>query len=327
MSRHLRRFGSVRAATVLLALLFFTVLACRVAGERYDPVAIPLAVLALQLLVALRVNAGMRRRPALALFHAALPALCVVAAFSVLTRFEGRIEVIEGFVPDPDDTEIVEAGALARLRWTGEPFRQDEVRVDYGPGLVRLHTRASVRTSAGLQDVGDLQAIDHEGFRFRPTPNKGFALLLTWQGNDGSEISGAVHLPSFPALEWRQENRWETPAGEQVILGLDGVRAPLDRPWVLEHGMAQGSVELQSSRGRQTLRAGEWAELRGGRVRLEGVRVWMGYRIVRDPALPWLFWLALGAVTALAAHVSGFRRISAWRPRASGKASDGLASR
>lgn len=327
MSRLLRRFGSVRVAAVLLALLFFTVVACRAAGDRYDLVAIPLTALAVQILVALRVNAGMRRSPTLALFHAVLPALCAAAVFSVLMRFEGRIEVVEGFAPDPADTEPVAAGLLARRHWRGEPFRQADVHVDYAPGLVRLRTRTSVRTSGGLREVNDLQTIDHDGFHFRPTPNKGFALLLTWQGNDGSEVSGAVHLPSFPALEWRQENRWETPAGEQVILGLNGVRAPMDQPWVMERGMGLGPVELQSSQRRQTLRAGEWTELRGGRLRLDTVRIWMGYRIVRDPALPWLFGLALGAVMALVAHVSGLRRLPGWRPRVSGRTSDVLASR
>lgn len=90
----MRRLASLKLTCAALALLGV----CVTAGQ-LEPafgrewMALPLVVLALNLCAALACSAALRRRRALALFHVALFAVCVLAALGALTQYEGRVEL------------------------------------------------------------------------------------------------------------------------------------------------------------------------------------------------------------------------------------------
>jgi cytochrome c biogenesis protein len=75
-------------------------------------------------------------------------------------------------------------------------------------------------------------------------------------------------------------------------------------------------VILRSAAGSVELRRGQSAELDSGRLRFDDLRMWMGYRIVFDPTLPWLLAAGMVGVFGLGRH---FQRKLWSRPVAGAK--------
>lgn len=341
MIRTLHRLASMRITVP--ALVVFAALA--MAGRVWPSLppawlALPTLVLACNLLAALARHPHLRAQRALALFHWALIGVCLLVALSVLGRFEGEVEVVEGAAFDPDAVRVTEIGPLANRRVDGIGFEQGDLAVDYLPGLRRQDTATSVRVGGEARTVGDREALDAGGYRLSPTSNKGFAVLLAWRGANGETQRGAIHLPSYPVYEWRQENTWRTPAGEDVVVTFrPRERAPIDAAWTLSRARAVGTVGIRTADGDRVVAIdgarpdrdattqtpagaagatpdtgsdrgaatamhppGATIALRGGTLTVEDVRLWMGYRIERDPALPWLFVVAALGITALGWH-------------------------
>ena len=173
-----------------------------------------------------------------------------------------------------------------------------------------------------MRPVTDREPIEVGGYRLSPTSNKGFAVRLAWRGADGETLRGAIHLPSYPVYEWRQDNTWRTPAGEVVTVTFrPQERAATDAPWTLSRARAVGTIVVRSASAEHavavapaagsganagagtTVAPGTPLPLRGGALVVEDVRLWIGYRIERDPALPWLFVVAALGIAALGWHV------------------------
>jgi cytochrome c biogenesis protein len=311
MSMVLRTLSSLKLTLVgMLALLTGVLVSYRDDDASSAWITLPLLMLAVNLLAALCMNPRLYRQGGLLVFHLCLLAILLLAMFGRLAGFKGRLEIAEGQRFDPAAVTLIRQGpwhAWSRLQSLA--FEQGRIRIAYAPGLIRGRTQSDIHLGgAGVTvetlTVGDNVALEAAGYRFYTTSNKGYAVMLTWLGDDGAVQPGALHLPSYPLHEWRQINRWRTPSGEPIEFELNLPQRPIkDRSWVLTGQDTAGTLSLRAGDGdSQTLRPGEVIRLAGGGVRFDGIRLWMGYEIFHDPALPWLFAAALVGVTGLAWH-------------------------
>lgn len=297
-------FASLRLTAAALVTLAGLAVAGRVwTSLPHAWMALPAGVVAINLAAALAVHPRLRARRALAVFHWALIGVCALIAVSVLGRFEGEVEVVTGTAFDPADMRVAEDGPWAGSGVDDISFVQGDLSVDYLPGLRRQQVRTSVVVDGQVRQIDDLSPLEAAGYRMSATANKGFAVMLAWRGADGDVIRGAVHLPSYPVNDWRQSNPWRTPAGEEVIISFHPtLRVPMDQAWTFSKARAHGSIFLRTSSGERLLEPGVAVDLRGGTVTAEGVRLWVGYSIERDPAMPWLFVVAAIGLAALGWH-------------------------
>lgn len=270
----------------------------------------PLLLLALNLLFAVFLNVRFRRQGGLMTFHLCLLAIVLLAAWGRLTVFRGHVEIAQGQSFDPATVVTDQRGLwhpwnkLQQVR-----FEQADIRVLYAPKLRRGTTQSTVLMPSSdgrrrASTVGDIYPLKAAGYRFYTTSNKGYALVLTWRGDDGNVQRGAVHFPSFPLNDWKQINTWVTPAGTAVGLEFHPkTTVPLDSHWSLDSRNSAGSMTVSmNDSDRVTLEAGEQITLPGGTLHYEGPRMWMGYVIFYDPTLAWLLAAALIGVLAMAWH-------------------------
>jgi cytochrome c biogenesis protein len=307
MSDAIRKLASLRLTFAGLAWLVLHSIAISQWPEATIPwLVLPLGLLALNLLAAILANRTFRNQAALLLFHVGLLGVVVLVAAGILVRFDGRLEIVEGQAFDPAAVVVQSRGWLHRDALRDVEFVQGPVAVQYVSGLRRGATRSELALADGhATNIGDLHTYTSQGYRFKATFNKGFALLLHWQGADGGEALGAVNLPSYPEFEWKQRNAWMTPAGELLTLEL-GLHelVPHDSPWTLSsEGVGYYVTVIKADGGSLVLKPGESVAVDGGRITVADLRLWMGYRVDYDPFLPWLLAAAFLSLGALAVHV------------------------
>jgi cytochrome c biogenesis protein len=300
--------GSLRSTLALMALLGLAVFANQVAEVLGAPaLTVAMALLALNLVAALVVHPAFRRQLPLLVAHLALLALVVLAAYGRLASLDGRFELTQGV---PFDGTLIDAraGALHRDELQRLAFSHQGFEIDYAPGRKRGATRNSVtwRDEAGRERsavIGDHRPLLLDGYRIYTSPNKGFAPLLVWTPRGGEPITGAVHLPAFPAHELRQAIEWSLPDGRRawVLLQTDEMLIDPARASRFELPRRHTLV-LRMDPQRHELQPGQGVELGGGTLTYLGLRSWMGYRITYDPTLPWLLAASLLAAFALAWH-------------------------
>lgn len=324
----LRTLASLRLTLVgmlLLAVLAVTASRSDVVGPGVTTV--PLVILVTNLFAALLTNRSFRSQAGLLVFHIGLLLVFAFIGLTVLMRYDGHAEVLQGTAFDAGRVETVEEGWWHVNRLAGIELYQGEVRINYLPGLNRQDTHSMVeyRAKSGelrRMTLGDTRTARVNGYRIAATFNKGFAILLQWAGADGTEIIGAVHMPSFPEHDWNQVNTWITPAGQQVELELD-----FDHPvsstaskWTFGATSMPYAVRVSAEGGpTRTIREGESVKLKNGVVRAVDLRVWMAYQIEYLPFLPWMFAAAVLAILGLVVHFAR-RFLPATMPdRASGK--------
>ncbi len=266
-------------------------------------IALPLSILAINLLVVIFTNPVFRKQYGLLFFHIGLLAVILLALSDQLTRFQGRLEITEGQEFDPAIVSTVRHGPLHQNQLHQIEFLQSKVKVEYSADGRRGNTRSQIRLPAknGEEEtviIGDRQAWEVQGYRFLSTFNKGFAVILSWQDEAGNVVSGAVNMPSYPLNEWKQENLWITPGGQQVTLSFDPGSSPeKGREWQLETERASDArLTVITDQGSHVLKAGDNTQLNRGSLTFETVRLWMGYRIDYQP---WLFWQFIAAVLAI----------------------------
>jgi len=309
-TRHIASLKLTLVGMVLLAGL-------SLAGARSELVevswtALPLGLLALNLAAAILSNRSFRTQTGLLVFHVGLLLVFVLIGLTAVTRFDGRIEMLEGEAFDPAKMVVEQRGWLHPGDITKVRFSQGEFEVDYLPGILREATRSSIamvdeRGAARRHVVDDQRGTDMEGYRFLATANKGFALVLGWEGSGGGREFGAVHFPSYPANDWRQLNDWITPAGQRVQLELELENPPVvaDAAWTL--GRPAGGYRLHARAAGGDIGdagQGEFIDLQGGRLVVTELRLWMGYSIDYYPFLPWMFAAAMLTIAGLAMHFS-----------------------
>lgn len=304
-----RRAGSPRLTIALFALLALGVLAGDLVASAWR-LAAPLALIALNLGCAIATRPRLRRG-GLGVFHGALLAAMVVATAGRLMHLQGRVEIVDGAAFDAGAVEITSAGPLHRPALAAVAFVQGPYEIDYLPALKRMHTRSTVRVAGEDGNtrsavVGDDRPLVVGGYRFYTTHNKGYAAIVSWTGFDGVPSGGAIHFPSYPRYDWKQEQAIDLPGATAIRVRL-ALPAAVDaeREWRYAPSSARADLIVDAGGRQATLAAGESLVLPGGTLRYEGLRGWMGYRIDHDPALHVLLACAIVAVAGLAFHVLG----------------------
>lgn len=269
--------------------------------------AAPLSLLAVNLCAAVATNAVFRRQLPLLVFHLALCALVLLAAIGRLTYFNGRAEVTEGaaFVSlVHSDAGPLHAGALGRLNFVNAGF---EIRYRAGPVLDTNVARLRWRDADGRARSGAIEdnapLIQH-GYRIYPTSNKGFAVMLGWRAGAAAPLAAAVHLPPYPANEGTQAREWQPAPGVAPLWIMLPIAAPLiaaDRPSRFRLPDQQQLV-LRRGAQRWTLQPGQTLELPDGTITYQGLRTWMGYRIMYDWTVPWILAACVVALLAMGWH-------------------------
>ena len=275
---------------------------------------LPFVLLALNLLAAIIIKSGLRKSRGMFVFHISLLLLLLLAAFGRLSRFEANLELVEGGVFNFNNLIDVVRGPLHFGRLQQISFMQGKYSVDYKDDLQRgaTHSEVIVPDDEGKpvrQFVGDDKPLSIHGYHFYTTSNKGFAVIMTWLPESGRLESGAIHLPSFPYLDWRQVNTWLIPGTTKSIkieLMIPGVlREKLINPqsWQLQSQSAKNAwLQIINADKTVILHRGEEITLENGKLRFDEVRGWMGYKVYYDPVLPWLFIIAVFGVLGLSWH-------------------------
>ena len=305
--------ASLKLTLLLLGVLGFGVTVWHFTDTHWRNwlIALPLLLLALNLLVALLVNKNFRVQPWLLLFHLALLALLLIAALGQMTLLLGEVEVTTGEAYDSGIAQWRQGrwhdNRLARLR-----FELQDFTINYLPegGMAQRHdTHARLRwfdDHGALRSgvVGDKVPLVLEGYRFYTTHNKGFAPGFVWHPHGGEPLRGSIHLPSWPTRELAQSIEWEIPDGGRQMwsqLQFDEVildpQAPSQFRAPREHVLV-----MRFDDQRHELRPGDSLELPEGRLVYQELRTWMGFRIFYDWTLPWLLAAGLVAVIGLGGH-------------------------
>ncbi|GAB4348722.1 MAG: hypothetical protein Kow006_09720 [Gammaproteobacteria bacterium] len=305
------------AADLRLTLLGMAALCVTAGVGAYRPegvlpwIAAPVVLLTFNLLAAMAVDGRFRRRVPLLGFHLCLLAVVALGGAGELVRFTGSVELAQGQAFDPGLVRSEERGHWHPDRLDRVAFTQADIKVRYGPGLRRIGTESRVRLPQGNgrtveRTVGDEGPLLASGYRFYPTSNKGFAAYLSWTRPDGSRQRGTVHFPSFPLLAQAQENRWQLPGGEALILTLDpDVVVPESGSWILQGAGDAPTLYVYVDGRQETLRVGDRITVGGNVVRFDGVELWMGYWIYSEPTMAWLLAAAILGMIFIGWHVSG----------------------
>lgn len=303
-------FGSLRTTLIALALLSAAAVAVSAAGTAAAPaLAMATVLLALNLATAIATQPVFRRQMPLLVFHLALLALPALVALGRLTALDGRFELTQGTTFDGGLLESAvdrwHRDGLAQLG-----LRNDGFEIDYAPGRQRGATRNRVswkgddgRLHAAL--IGDHRPLLASGYRIYTTPNKGYAPVLTWRPLGGDAVTGAVHLPPYPAHELRQSREWLLPDGPNVWIMLPIERSPIDPATHARFALPDSQrLVVRVGTQRAELEPGDTLTLAEGELAYEGLRTWMGYRVTHDWTLPWMLAAALLATASLCWHAT-----------------------
>jgi hypothetical protein len=315
----LRSLASLKLTLAGIAALLGAVLLAYFSEDQSSVYLIaPLALLAVNLLAAIVFNPRIRQNSGLLMFHICLFMIAVLTMLSQLTSMKGRVAIVQGTAFDAGNVTVKQQGAWHPLdRLQQVEFVQGDIAVDYVAGLRRGTTRSQLLPASNeAVVVGDNLAFASQGYRFYTTSNKGFAAIINWYSKDGQTARGAIHFPSYPLFDWKQQNQWQSPSGEQLEFSL-AVETALDpeRAWTLNN-TGRGYIELTlPDKTVHKLQPGNTIELDGGLLEFEALRMWMGYTIFYDAFLAWFFAAALVGVAGLGWHYY-LKLSSPGRPRA-----------
>ena len=272
--------------------------------------AVPLLLLAGNLIAAVATNRIFRLQLPLLVFHLALIALVMLAAMGRLSYLNGNTEVTEGAAFE--GLKNMDAGPLHWGRLEQLHFVNDGFVINYmaGPILDRNRSRVRWQGSDGRERVGEIEA-NHPlvlfGYRIYPTSNKGFAPLFVWQAKGIQPLLAAVHLPSYPANAATQAQTWR-PAGSQtdlwVMLQVDENLIPPDRPSKFRLPDNRTLV-LRREDTRYELQPGDKIVLPDGTLEYRELRTWMGYRVFYDWTIPWMLAACGVAILSMGWHFWG----------------------
>jgi cytochrome c biogenesis protein ResB len=314
----LHTMASLRLTLVLLLLLLLVAALLLDGSIPSLWLSLPLGLLTLNLLAAILTHPTFRREPALLAFHLALLALVLLIALGRLSYLTGQAEVTTG--ESFDETAVQrQSGPWHKDRLAQLQFRLDSFSIDYTPlagaaqrNTTRAHIRWRDRNGQEQQDiVGDHRPLMLAGYRFYTTHNKGFAPFFIWQPGSGALQQGSVHLPAWPANEYKQALEWRIPnTAHQLWTELQFDEVILDPKQPSQFRIPkQHLLVVRVGEQRYALQPGQSIEFDDGRLTYSELRTWMGFAVYSDWTLPWLFAAGVMAVLSLGWHY--WRRFAA----------------
>lgn len=314
-----------RLASLKLSLVIFIALGVCVVLAYHGLVpgtwglAVPLLLLAVNLLAAVVTRPLFRRQHALLLFHLCLIVIVLLVAAGRLTYLRGTLELAQGEAFD-GQLLTVEAGPWHGGGLQSLQFVNDGFSITYAPGVIREQTRNKVRFldgQGGEQHVviGDQTPLRLQGYRFYTSANKGFAPAFIWYPASGEmPVYGTVHLPSYPINQYRQSREWQIPGttiGVWTMLQFDEVI--LDPAARTEFRLPQQHLLVLRIDGRRyQIQPGQHVDLPQGRLEYVGLRTWMGYNVFYDWTLRWLLAACALAIASLGWHFWNKFTVRSW---------------
>jgi len=303
----LRRLASLKITLVGMVLLIAGSMASygNPMGVPVWVLVVPLAFLAINLSSAILTNNRINHQPGLLVFHVALLGLVILAGIGRLTHLDAHTEIPIGTEFKPGSLLEVRRGILHTGDLDKVSFIQGPFTVEYAPGMQRglTFSHVMVRDKNGQwveKVIGDDRVLVINGYRFYTTNNKGFTTLLTWTPANGEPITGTLNMPSYPLLEYKQDNQWAPPGGDEIKFWLQ-VKSGLsdDQAWTLDARNSTGTLVVTSKDVRKELHVGESVKLPGGELKFEKLTMWMGYQLFYDPTIQWMFFVAIAGVCGL----------------------------
>lgn len=330
MDRHPPRPCSLASLKFTLANLLL-LLAGAVAVARYwlPPtwaLALPFALLAVNLAAAIACNETFRRNPPLLGFHLALLALLLLAALGRMTYLSGWVELAEN-AEFSGELGGYEAGPWHPWRLDRVRFVSERIELDYRGDATRFYpqleqTRSWVSWDDGgrrvVQQIGDNKPLVRSGYHFyTTTQNKGLAPTFTWIPDDPERPAGTgiVHLPSYPDFRFGQAVEWQPPGLDEklwVLLDFDQELLPADRDSRFEPPEEYRLIVRRGDQ-RHLLQPGDRLRLAGGVLRFHGLNRWLGYTVHWDMTLFWMLGAAALAVACLVWFLAVKFRRQGWQ--------------
>lgn len=316
-------FASLKLTLVALTLLGVGVIAAYFNdADKTWPLALPLGLLALNLVAAIAARPALRTQAPLLVFHLALLVLIVLLAAGRLSYLTGWVKLVEGEQFAGRLGEVT-AGPLHNDRLREVSFSHSGFSIDYRSGMRRGQTRNRVHylDSRGVEQeamIGDQTPLVLEGYRFYTSSNKGFAPIFLWQPAGGEPQAGSLMLPSYPINDFNQTIEW-TPQGSRtaVWVALEFEKPVVDPERASTFELPdRHRLVVRFGEERRVVVPGDTVDLPDGRLIYQGLRSWMGYTVFSDWTLPWLLATCCVATLSLGWH---FWRKFAPRPWLSGE--------
>lgn len=315
--RALHYLGSLKLTLALLLLFTFCIATYYFLEQSYNSlIATPLFLLSLNLLSAIIIKPIFRSQISLLLFHLALLGLLILIAASRLSYFKGSAEITNG---------EAFSGAISSTQGPWHQSRIDKIHfilddfvinyTSYNKTPQRDDTKAYLRwtDSAGNTNqgvVGDHRPLIMEGYRFYTTHNKGFAPLFVWQPKGGRPQQGSIHLPAYPANEYNQAIDWNIPGTSHHLWTQLQFDETILNPNSASQFHAPGEhlLIVRDGEQRHEIRPGQTLTFNDGLLTYKELRTWMGFLVLSDWTLPWLF--AAGFLAALSLGWHYWRKVS-----------------
>ena len=314
----LSRFFTSHLSSLKITLFLFFLLGIGVVSWHFAEfeaknwlITIPLLLLALNLISALLTNPIFQYQTWLFIFHIGLLLLLLIVAIGQVTKLIGEVEVSEYSAYDQSIAKW-QQGIFHHNRLDQLQFYLSDFTINYLPvagRAERMDTKANLswidedgKTQQGV--VGDKVPLELHGYQLYTTHNKGFAPQFKWIPNQGSPVTGVVHLPAWPAFELNQATDLQipgTPYKLWMTLKFEDVILYLDKPSQFKVP-SDSKLVVRAGSERYELVAGKSIQFATGRLEYLGLKTWMGFRIFYDWTLPWLLGAGLFAVFGLARH-------------------------
>lgn len=268
---------------------------------------LPLGLLVINLAAAIVVHPRFRLDLPLLLLHLALLALVALFAWARLSYFDARTSLTQGD-RFSGRFERSESGPLHRGLPAAMQFRNDGFVADYdAAGNYRgTYNQINWIGEDGVQRealIGDDRPVTIAGYRIFATFHRGLSPLFRWTPTAGVPEIGTVQLADHRERELPPTVNWTLPAGPEIWLQLDHapIAKPAGRPQAdLDAASLDHWLIVRSGDSRWEIRPGDSIRFAEGELTYLELQSWMSYRIVYDPATPWILASVLVAVASLA---------------------------
>ena len=307
LRRTLVLLASPKLTVAIFLLIAAAVLWINEGGNKTLAIAPPLLLLIINLSASIATHGKLRTNLALLIFHLALIAFLVLLLVARLTYLNGQIAINLGNSYDghllASEQGPWHINRLRSQRFTNLDFI-DEFPAD-GDGYLTFN-RVSWQDQQGATfyaEIGDDTPLVMDGYRFYAT-RRGFTPRLIWQPDSGTIHSVDIRLGLVEPDGWHAGYEWQAPEGEKLWITLDyQVKHPEPGASLKNLNMKHidAPVVIRTKSERLLLPLGETLEINGGKLTYSSLNVWMGYQVVYDPAMPWLFGTCLVGIFSLIA--------------------------
>lgn len=285
-------------------------------------IAAPFTLLAINLGAAIATLPRFRRDLPLLVFHLALLALVGLFILTRLTYFDATTALTQG---DAFNGQLITQ--------TRGPLHEDGISALHfiNDGFSERYSGRHRATDNNIrwQDptgawhhttIGGNTPLVINKYRVYTKRQRGYSPLFHWRDNQGNETLGHVQLNTTEENLMAPSNSWQLPDGTEIWAMLDLQRAPINGDVSAPQGTTNLDTEtlahsliLRLGDTRHSLLPGESLALAGGTLTYLQLDAWLGYRIVYDPAQPWIIaTIAVGILSLLWFYQRQLSRRGGW---------------